>query len=127
VFYDVLLLLGYNRDVPIYRARVSMAPSMLQCEISVSIPIRPEEPWSVTIMGVELDDTVDKTAHFTLASLRGSRLTDTAVTPLMLFPFRSQGDPMQQQHFEAVCDPKGLHYHTCMAAMVEYAQGFFNL
>jgi hypothetical protein len=78
-------------------------------------------------MGVELDDTIDKTAHFAHTSLCGSRLADTAATPLTLFPFCYQGDPMWQQHFEAVSDPEGPHYHVGMAAMAEYAQGLFNL
>jgi hypothetical protein len=60
------------------------------------IPIRPEEPWSITVMGVELDDTIDKTAHFALASLCESCLADNTVSPLTLFPFRYQGDPMWQ-------------------------------
>jgi hypothetical protein len=77
--------------------------------------------------GVKLDDTVDKMVHFTLASLCGSRLADTAVTPLMLFPFHYQGDPVWQQHFEAVSDPEGPHYHAVVAMMAEYAQGLFNL
>jgi hypothetical protein len=127
VLYDTLLHVGYNGDVLIYRARVSMAHSMEQCEVNVMIPIRPEEPWSVTVMGVELDDFVDKTAHFALASLCGSYLADTTTMPLALFPFCYQGDPLWQQHFEAVSDPKGPHYHTGMAAMAEYTQGLFNL
>jgi hypothetical protein len=94
VLYDTLLHLSYNGDVPIYRARISMAHSMEQCEVNVTIPIRPEEPWSVTVMGVELDDTVDKTSHFALASLCGSRLADTTTTPLAFFPFCYQGDPV---------------------------------
>jgi hypothetical protein len=87
VLYDTLLHLGYNGDVPIYRARMSMAHSMEQCEANVTIPIRPVEPWSVTIMGVELEDTFDKMAHFALASLCGSHLAHTAATLLTLFPF----------------------------------------
>jgi predicted PurR-regulated permease PerM len=78
-------------------------------------------------MGVELDDTVDKTAHFALTSLCGSRLADTVVMPLALFLFCYQGDPVWQQHFEAVSDPEGPHYHAGMATMAEYAQGLFNL
>jgi hypothetical protein len=45
-------------------------------------------------MYVELDDIVDKTAHFALISLCGSRLADTAVMLLTLFPFRYYGDPV---------------------------------
>jgi hypothetical protein len=87
VLYDALLHLGYNGDVPIYRARVSVAHSMEQCEVSVMIPIRLEEPWSVTVMVVELDHTVNNMAHLTLASLCGSHHADTAVMLLLLFPF----------------------------------------
>jgi hypothetical protein len=78
-------------------------------------------------MGVELDDTIDKTSHFALASLCGSHLADTAAMPLALFPFSYQGDPVWQQRFEAVSNPEGPHYHAGMAAMAEYAQGLFNL
>jgi hypothetical protein len=46
-----------------------MAHSMGQCEVNVTIPIRPEEPWLVTVMSVELDDTIDNMAHFALAAL----------------------------------------------------------
>jgi hypothetical protein len=60
---------------------------MEQCEVSVTIPIRQEESWSVTIMGVELDGTVDKMAHLTLASLCGSHLADTTAMPLAFFLF----------------------------------------
>jgi hypothetical protein len=127
VLYDALLHLGYNGNVLIYRARMSMAHSMEQCGVNMTIPIRPEEPWSVTITGVELDDAIDKTAHFTLASLCRTHLDDTASTPLALFLFHYQGDPVWQQCFEAISDPEGLHYHIGMAAMAEYAQDLFNL
>jgi hypothetical protein len=48
-------------------------------------------------MGVELDDTVDKTSHFALALLCWSRLADTAMMLLALFPFSYQEDPVWQQ------------------------------
>jgi hypothetical protein len=129
---SVFLHLSYNGDVLIldvliYCACVSMAHSMEQCEVSVMIPIRPEELWSVTIMGVELDNTVNKMAHFALALLCGSRIAETATTPLVPFPFCYQGDPVWQQHFEAISNPNGPHYDAGMAAMTEYAQGLFNL
>jgi hypothetical protein len=78
---------------------------------AMMIPIRLEEPWSVTVIGVELDGTIDKMAHFGLTSLCGSRLADTAAMPLVLFPFRYLGDPLWQQHFEAVSDPEGVTFH----------------
>jgi hypothetical protein len=74
VLYNALLHLSYNGNVLIYRAHVSMAHSMEQCEVYVMIPIQPEEPWSVTVMGVELDNTVDKTAHLPLLHCVGAAL-----------------------------------------------------
>jgi hypothetical protein len=59
VLYDALLHLGYNGDVPIYRACMSMAHSIEQCEVSVTIPLNPKEPLMVTIISAELDDTVE--------------------------------------------------------------------
>jgi hypothetical protein len=32
---------------------------MKQCEVSMTIPLNPVEPWMATVIGVELDDTVD--------------------------------------------------------------------
>jgi hypothetical protein len=62
MLYDALLHLGYNGGVPVYRARMTMAHSMEQCEVSMTIPLSLEEPWMATIISVELDDTVDQTA-----------------------------------------------------------------
>jgi hypothetical protein len=59
MLYDTLLHLRYNGDVPVYRTRMSMAHSMKQCEVSMTIPLNPVEPWMATVIGVELDDTVD--------------------------------------------------------------------
>jgi hypothetical protein len=39
--YDALLHLGYNVDVPVYRAHMSMAHSTEQCEVSVTITLNP--------------------------------------------------------------------------------------
>jgi hypothetical protein len=73
-----------------------------------------------TVVSVELDDTVNQTTHFTLASLHGSHLADTAVMLITLFQFRYLGDLVWQQHLEAISIPEGLHFHAGMAAMAEY-------
>jgi hypothetical protein len=62
----------------------------------MTIPLSPEEPWMATVIGVELDDTVDQMAQVALASLCWSRLADSAVLPIVLFLIRYQGDPMWQ-------------------------------
>jgi hypothetical protein len=47
--------------------------------------------------------------------------------PIALFLIRKQEDPMWKQRLQAVTDPEGPHFHTGMAAMIEYAQNMFNL
>jgi hypothetical protein len=59
VLYDTLLHLVYNRDVPIYRCRMSMAHGLDRCEVNVVIPLNPAEPCMGTIIGNELDDTIE--------------------------------------------------------------------
>jgi hypothetical protein len=120
VLYDALLHLGYNGDVPVYRARMSAAHSMEQCKVSVTIPINLEEPWMAIIIGVKLDDTVNQMAHFALASLCGSRLAGIAAMPIALFPFRYWGDLVWQQRLEAVSNLEGPHFYVDMAARAEY-------
>jgi hypothetical protein len=127
VLYDALLHLGYNGDVSVYRGRMSMAYSMDQCEISVTIPLNPAEPWTATAIGVELDDIVEQTSQVTLTSLCGIHLADTTVIPITLFPIHYRGDPVWQQCLEAISDPEGPHFHVGMAAMAEYAQDSFDL
>jgi hypothetical protein len=52
------------------------------------IPLSPTEPWGATIVGVELDDTFEQTAHVALTSLCESRLNDTTAMPISLFLIR---------------------------------------
>jgi hypothetical protein len=111
VLYNALLHLGYNEDVPVYRARMSMAHGLDQCDVNVTIPL----------------NTVEQTTQVALTSLFGSCLTNTAVVPITLFPTHCQGDPMWQQCLEAISDPEGPYFHAGMTAMAEYAQYSFDL
>jgi hypothetical protein len=43
VLFDALLRLGYNREVPIYCHRMSMAHGLDVCEVSGTIPFDPKE------------------------------------------------------------------------------------
>jgi hypothetical protein len=127
VLYDVLCQLGYNGDAPVYHGRMSMAHGHDKCGVNVVIPLNPTEPWMATIIGVELDETVEQMAHIALTSLYESRLTDTAAMPITLFLIRNQEDPMWKQCLEAVSNPEGPHFHAGMAAFARYAQHMFNL
>jgi hypothetical protein len=127
VLYDALLHLGYNGDVTVYRACMSMAHRMEQCEACVTIPLNLTEPWMAYVIGVELDDTDELTSQVTLTSLCGSCLADTAAMPIALFPVRYHGDPVWQQCLEAISNPEGPHFHAGLAAMADYAQYLFDL
>jgi hypothetical protein len=75
VLYDALSQLGYNGGAHVYRDRMSMAHGQDKCEVNVVIPLNPMELWMATVVGVELDETVEQTAQVTLTSLCESRLT----------------------------------------------------
>jgi hypothetical protein len=94
VLYDTLLHLRYNGNVSVYHARMSMAHSMEQCEVSITMPLNPMESWMAAVIGVELDDPVEQTTQVALTSLCGSRLADTAAMPITLFSVRYWGDPV---------------------------------
>jgi hypothetical protein len=85
------------------------------------------EPRMTTIIGVELDETVEQTTQVTLTSLCESRVADTSAMPITLFSIRNQEDPVWKQHLEVVSNPTGPHFHAGMAVLAEYAQHMFNL
>jgi hypothetical protein len=91
------------------------------------IPLNPMEPWMATVIGVELDETVEQTTQVALTSLCESRLADTVVMPIALFPICNQEDPVWKQLLEAVSNPEGPHFQADMAALAGYAQRMFNL
>jgi hypothetical protein len=127
VLYDALRQLSYNGDAPVYRGRMSMAHGQDKCEVNVVIPLNLTEPWMATVIGVELDETVEQTAQVALTSLYESSLADTAVMPIAFFPIRNQEDLVWKQFLEAVSNPEGPHFHAGMAALAGYAQYMFNL
>jgi hypothetical protein len=103
-----------------------MAHGQDKCEVNVVIPINPTEPWMATVIGVELDETVEQTAQVALTFLCESRLADTVVMPIVLFPIRSHEDPVWKQCLEAMSN-YGPHFHAGMAALAKYAMHMFNL
>jgi hypothetical protein len=127
VLYNVLRQLGYDGDAPVYRGRMSMAHGQDKCEVDVVIPLNPMEPWMATVIGVELDETVEQTAQVALTSLCETRLADTAMMPIALFPICNQEDPVWKQRLDAMSNPEGPHFHASMAALAGYTQHLFNL
>jgi hypothetical protein len=127
MLYNTLLHLDHNRDVRVYRGCMSKAHGQDRCEVSMTLPLSPIEPWGMTVIGVELDETVQQAAHVALTALCESRLDDTAVMPIALFLIHEQEEPMWRQHLLDVTDQEGPHFHGGMAAMTKYVQYMFNL
>jgi hypothetical protein len=67
--YDTLIRLGYDGDTLVYHCQLSTTHGMDQCEVSMTIPFDPMEPWSGSVMGSEPDTGVDLMAHMALTSL----------------------------------------------------------
>jgi hypothetical protein len=127
MLYNALLHLGYNGDVPVFRARLSTLHSLELCEVSVMIPINLENLWMGTVIGIEPNNTIDRTTQVALASLCGSRLADTTMMPIALFLFCFQGELTGKKRLEAISDPEGPHYHAGMVALAECVQYSFDL
>jgi hypothetical protein len=89
MLYDALLHLSHNGDVPVYRGHMSKAHGQDRCEVSVTLPLSLTELWGTTVVGIELDETIEQVAHVALTAMCESRLNDTA-----LFPICKQEEPM---------------------------------
>jgi hypothetical protein len=77
---------------------MSKAHGQDRCEVSVTIPLSPTEPWGITVGDTELDKTVKQAAHIALTALHESRLDDTTTMSNVLFLIHEQEEPMWRQH-----------------------------
>jgi hypothetical protein len=98
-----------------------------RCEVNVTLPFNPTEPWSGFVIGSEPDTSVEMMVHIALTSLCEDRLTATTALPIALLLIWNQENPVWQQQLEAVFDLKGPHFHTGMTSLAKYTQYLFNL
>jgi hypothetical protein len=82
VLYDALIRLGYDEDAPVYHCRLSRVYDLDRCEVSVTLPFDPTEPWSGSVISSEPDTGVEMMAHIALTSLCKDCLTATAALPI---------------------------------------------
>jgi hypothetical protein len=108
VLYDALIRLGYDGDAPVYRCRLSTAHGMDQCEVSVTIPFDPTEPWLGSIIGSEPDTGIELMVHIALTFLCEDHLAATAALPITLLLIQDQENPVWQQRLEAMSNLKAL-------------------
>jgi hypothetical protein len=100
VLYGALIHLGYDGDAPVYRCRLSMAHSLERCEVSVTIPFDPTEPWSRSVIGSKPDTSIEMMAHIALTSLCEDRHATTAALPIALLPILNLENTVWQQRLE---------------------------
>jgi hypothetical protein len=62
---------------------------MDQCEVSVTLPFDPMEPWSGFVIGSKSDTSVDLMVHMALTSLCEDRFTATVTLPIALLPIQN--------------------------------------
>jgi hypothetical protein len=120
VLYDALIRLGYDGDASVYRCRLSRVHGLDRCEVSVTIPFNPTEPWSGSIISSEPDTGVEMMVHIALTSLCEDRLAATAALPIALLLIWNQENPVWQQHLKAMSDLKGPHFHAGITSLARY-------
>jgi hypothetical protein len=104
-----------------------MTHGLDQCEVSMTLPFDPTEPWLGFIIGSEPDTGVEMMTHIALTSVCEDRLAATAALPITLLPILNQENPIWQQRLEAVSNLKGPHFHAGMTSLARYAEYLFNL
>jgi hypothetical protein len=97
VLYNALLHLDYDGDAPIYHCQLSMAHGLDRCEVRVTIPFDPTEPWSGSVIGSEHNTSVEMMAHIIVTSMCEDLLATTEALPIVLLPIRNQENPIWQQ------------------------------
>jgi hypothetical protein len=97
------------------------------CEVSVTTPFDPTEPWSGYVIGSEPNTDVEMMAHIALTSLCENHLAGTAALPIALLPIQNQENPLWQQRLEAMSDLEGPHFYAELTSLARYAQYLFNL
>jgi hypothetical protein len=104
-----------------------MAHGLDRCEVSMTIPFHPSEPWSGSVIGSEPDTGIEMMVHITLTSLGEDLLAAIAALPITLLPIWNQENPVWQQRLEAMSDLMGHHFHAGMTSLARYVQYLFNI
>jgi hypothetical protein len=122
-----LIQLSYDGPILTYRCRPFQAHGLSACEVRVEILFDPAAPYRVAIIGIDLDDGIEKMVHMALTAFCERHLTDTAGTPLALLPIQNQEDPLWQQHHNTVCDMTIPQFSVLCSRLAKYTRYLFNL
>jgi hypothetical protein len=129
-WWDVLQRFGYVEKLD-YRSRVFREFKIGHCEIRVDIPLNTKQPswmaWSTSATGHDMSKTLEMIAHQALEMFCEQHLSDTADTPIALFPIRNRGDQTWWRRMKDACDETQLAFHEGYAMSTLYAQHVHNL
>jgi hypothetical protein len=131
LLWNALDQTGYGEKVPEYHRRLYMEHGLPRCEVHIDIrshPVFPDgSPWSMWVIGNDLDDAIEKAAHVVLTALCLQCLPYTVGTPISLYPILDQSDPEWTTCIDEACNVFQNHYHGGWAYVVRYAQHLFQL
>jgi hypothetical protein len=88
--WEALMQTGYKEEVPEYYGWLYMEHCLPHCEVHVDIrshPVFPNgRPWSMWVIGNDMDEAMENAAHMALSALCSQRLLETAGMPISLYP-----------------------------------------
>jgi hypothetical protein len=121
---DALMRTGYGKKVPEYRRRLYMEHDLPHYEVHVDIPSHPVfpygTPWSMCVIGNDMDDTLEKAAHVVFTAMCSQCLPDIECMPIVAFPIQGHSDLEWKARIEGACDIYLEHYHAGWAYMTRF-------
>jgi hypothetical protein len=130
LLWDVLQCFSYV-EKPDYYSRGFCEFQIGHCEVRVDILLNAKQSswmaWSTSATGHDMSDTLEMVAHQALTMFCEQHLTDTADTPIALFPIRNPDDRTWQRHMKAACDETRPTFHAGYLMSTRYAQNMCNL
>jgi hypothetical protein len=126
-FLCALIRLSYDELIPTYRCCLFQAHGLSACEVQVEIPSDRAAPHRGSVIGIDLDDGVEKMAHMALIAFCEHHLTDTAGTPLVHLLIQNQENPLWQQSHNTVCDMTNTQFSIPCSRLAKYTRYLFNL
>jgi hypothetical protein len=79
----------------------------------------PAVPYRGAVIGIDLNDGVEKMVHMALTAFCEHHLTDT---PLALFLIWNQEDPLQQQRQNTMCDMTSPQFSVPCSRLAKYTR-----
>jgi hypothetical protein len=121
---DVLHRFDYT-GTPVYRGRLYPQFGLGRCKVHVDIPTHPIDltmtAWFTTARGVDLDDTLERTAHQAFTEFCERHLPILDSTAIALLPVWNEGNAVWNERVATVGNPELPTHHAGWALMTRYS------